>query len=99
MTNHSFPNHAFPNQPCNSHQAPQTPLENKAYGPELAGAQDDMARSFEAYRDVNDARLLEFETRRGVDALTAEKLARIDRALDEQKARLDRLVLKGDRPA
>jgi HK97 family phage major capsid protein len=88
MTNQAFPN-----------QSSQTPLENKAYGPELAGAQDDMARSFEAYRDVNDARLLEFETRRGVDALTEEKLARIDRALDEQKARLDRLVLKGDRPA
>jgi HK97 family phage major capsid protein len=53
--------------------------------------------SFEAFRETNDRRLDELD-RRSADVLTEEKLARIDRALDQHKSRLDRLVLKAERP-
>lgn len=54
--------------------------------------------AFEAYRETNDRRLAEIE-RRGADPLTEEKLARIDRVLDRQQNRLDRIALEGARPS
>jgi HK97 family phage major capsid protein len=72
-----------------------TMYENKAYGSEAAQTVDDANRAFHEYREANDARLGD---PRG-DVLLEEKLARIDRALDEQRARLDRLVLRAERPA
>ncbi|HEY8565718.1 MAG TPA: phage major capsid protein [Beijerinckiaceae bacterium] len=69
-------------------------LDTRAYG----GPDDDLARAFEAYRETNDQRLAEIEARRA-DALTEEKLTRIDAHLDEQKRRIDRLALDARRPA
>lgn len=77
-----------------SNQAPET----KATG-EIALAYDDLRYTLEAYRSSNDERLAELETRMGGDALTSEKLVRIDDALDEARRRLDRLVLDTRRPA
>ncbi|MFO1149285.1 MAG: phage major capsid protein [Alsobacter sp.] len=71
------------------------PYENKARVPEAAQAFDDLNRTFHDYREANEARLADA---RG-HALLEEKLARIDHALDEQRARLDRLVLRAERPA
>jgi HK97 family phage major capsid protein len=64
---------------------------------DLASAFDAFMTSFEAFRETNDRRLDELD-RRSADVLTEEKLARIDRALDQHKSRLDRLVLKAERP-
>jgi HK97 family phage major capsid protein len=65
---------------------------------ETAVAFDEFRRNFEAFRETNDRRLAEIE-RRSADCLSEEKLARIDRALDESKARLDAAVLRARRPA
>jgi HK97 family phage major capsid protein len=72
--------------------------ETKAAPEDIAGAFEDFSRAFAAFRETNDRRLDEIE-RRSADVLTDEKLARIDSALDETKAKLDRLALKAQRPA
>ncbi|MYZ50471.1 phage major capsid protein [Propylenella binzhouense] len=66
-------------------------------GYETAQAFDEFMRSFEAFREANDARLDALE-RRAADVLAEEKVDRIDRALQEQKRALDRLTLKSRRP-
>jgi HK97 family phage major capsid protein len=58
----------------------------------------DLHQAFAAFREANDERMAQLETRLGVDALTEEKLSRIDLALDETKSRLDRLSLDISRP-
>lgn len=73
-------------------------FETKAYGADASLALDEMNRSFEAYREAHDGRLADAAQRRA-DVLTEEKLARMDRALDEQRERLDRMVLRAERPA
>lgn len=82
---------------------PRAP-ENKAadYVPtsgDVVEAYDAFMRSFETYREANDERLAEIESRLAADPLTEEKLARIDAVLDRQKAVLDDMVLKARRPA
>jgi HK97 family phage major capsid protein len=74
-------------------------LEHKSEPGDVAGAFEDFARTFEAFKQANDERLGEIETRLGVDAVTEEKLARIDAALDESKRRLDRVQIEKARPA
>ncbi|MGV6871729.1 phage major capsid protein [Pseudochelatococcus sp. B33] len=66
---------------------------------EVASAFADLSRAFAAFREANDARLGALETRLAGDPVIEEKVARIDRAIDEAKSRLDRLVLDGRRPA
>ncbi len=73
----------------------QTPETKSA---EAAAAFADFARIFETYRETNDARLQEMESR-FADVVTEEKLARVDRGLDEAKRRLDRIALDARRPA
>ena len=65
---------------------------------DVASAFEDFARAFEAFKDANDTRLAEIETRLSGDVVTDEKLARIDAALDDAKRRLDRLALDRSRP-
>jgi HK97 family phage major capsid protein len=72
--------------------------ETKAATPEIKDAFDDFLRAFEAFKDANDERLAALE-RRSADVLTEEKVARIDKALDEQKRALDTLTLEAARPA
>ena len=76
--------------------APET--KSEPLSGDVALAFDDFARTFDAFRQTNDRRLGEIETRLGADVVTEEKLARIDGALDEAKRRLDRLQLDGRRP-
>ncbi|MBS7539376.1 phage major capsid protein [Ancylobacter lacus] len=68
------------------------------HGPEVAAAFEEFMAAFEAFRDTNDRRLGEIE-RRGVDAVTADKVERLNAALDGQKALIDELLLKARRPA
>ena len=65
---------------------------------EVAAAFDEFARTFEAFKDANDSRLAEIETRIAADAVTEEKVARLDASLDEARRRLDRLALDQRRP-
>jgi len=71
-------------------------LETKTLSGEEALA--DLHRAFTAFKDTNEERIAQLETRLGVDALTEEKLHRIDRAIDETKRRLDRVALDASRP-
>ncbi|MGD9803800.1 MAG: phage major capsid protein [Hyphomicrobiaceae bacterium] len=64
--------------------------ETKGTG-DLATAIDDLAHAFEDYKATNDQALAEIKSRGNGDVVTAEKLARLDRALDE-------LSLKTRRP-
>jgi HK97 family phage major capsid protein len=55
--------------------------------------------AFEEYKHHNDQRIADIERRGSADVLTEEKMARIDRSLDEQKQALDRLMVKQARPS
>ncbi len=72
-------------------------LETKA-GQDIGAAMDDFMRAFEAFKETNDARLGEIETRMSADVVTREKLDRIDRALDDHKRAVDNLAVKAQRP-
>lgn len=63
-----------------------------------ASGAEAIARAFESYKEANDARLAAIEQGRA-DVLLDEKVDRIDRALVEQKAAIERLALAARRPA
>ncbi|MFM9973266.1 MAG: phage major capsid protein, partial [Beijerinckiaceae bacterium] len=73
--------------------------ETKAVGQDVTQAFEEFSRAFESFRETNDDRLHQIENRLSADVLTEEKLNRIDRAMDENKARLDALALKSRRPS
>ena len=72
-------------------------IETKAGG-SVSAAFEDFMRAFEAYKETNDERLGELERRSASDPLIDERLARIDRAIDETKRTADRLAVKAGRP-
>ncbi len=72
-----------------------TAPEIKAAPDDVNAAFDTFMEGFEAFKETNDRRLAEMEKKQVADALTIEKLGRIDKAMDEQKKLLDRLALKG----
>lgn len=65
---------------------------------ELNDAFDTFMTSFESFKEANDERLQQIETRMSADVITSDKVDRVSRALDEQKRAIDRLVLKRSRP-
>ena len=65
-----------------------TPLETKGTH-EITAVLDELLRAFEAYKETNDHRLAH------ADALTEEKLARIDRTLDDLSLKMARPGLAG----
>lgn len=68
--------------------------EVKAYGREAEA----VMATFEAFREANDQRLEEIEAKLSADVVTEEKVDRINAALSEQKAALDRLAVEMRRP-
>ncbi len=66
---------------------------------DVAQAFDEFMQAFEAFKDTNDERLAQIENQVSEDVVTVEKMNRINRTLDEQKSAMDRLLLKGKRPA
>jgi HK97 family phage major capsid protein len=72
-------------------------IETKS-SPDFSHALDDLLRAFESYKEENERRLADIETRGAADPLTTEKLDRLDRALDDNKRRLDEISLKAARP-
>lgn len=77
--------------------AARSKVETKAVGNDVAQAFDEFQRGFAAFKETNDERLAQIENR-GADVITEEKLARIDRALDDNKRRLDHLLIEKARP-
>jgi HK97 family phage major capsid protein len=55
-------------------------------------------RTFSAFKEANDQRLLQIEHRLCADVITEEKLQRIDDALNETKRRLDLQAIERSRP-
>ena len=72
--------------------------ETKAIGDDVANAFDEFMQAFEAFKESNDERLNQLESGNGADVVTTQKMNRINRSLDEQKARMDELMLKNQRP-
>ena len=68
-----------------------TPGNTEALVNELMGA-------FEEFKRTNDGRLQELERRGSADALTEDKVARLNQALDGAKAAIDRANLERARP-
>ncbi len=66
--------------------------------PEARAAMHEMMAAFEAFKGANDARLEEIERKASADTLLEEKVARIDQAVGQAQARLDRVVSEGRRP-
>lgn len=67
--------------------------------PEVTAAFDDFMQAFDAFKQANDERLTQLETRMGADIVTEDKVNRINDAIDLQKRQLDQLILKGHRPS
>lgn len=65
---------------------------------EVVEAFDEFMMAFEAFKEANDERLAQIESRVSADVVTTEKMERINRALDEHKHLVDGLVLKSRRP-
>ena len=76
----------------------QTTLETKSAGGETARAFEEFMEAFEAFKETNDQRLDEIERRGAADAVTAEKLARIEDTLDATRRLADSLAVKSARP-
>ncbi|WP_421852478.1 phage major capsid protein [Oricola sp.] len=73
--------------------------EAKSATGDVAEAFDDFMHAFDEFKQANDERLAQIEGRVGEDAVTVDKVERIDRALTEQKRVLDNLARKQTRPA
>ena len=71
--------------------------ETKSTGshPELADAFDEFMTTFEAFKDSNDRRLAELESK-GADVLTVEKVDRISQGAGRAEARHRQSVAEGD---
>ena len=68
-----------------------------AASPEARAALHEVLAAFEGFKAANDQRLAALETKR-VDVLLEEKVARIDEAVSNAQARLDRVLADARRP-
>ena len=73
-------------------------LETKAITPDIKNAFDEFLAAFEAFKQANDERLGQLETR-SADVVTEDKVDRINAALSEHSRALDELTLAASRPA
>lgn len=73
-------------------------VETKAHDREVRETYDELMQAFEAFKETNDIRLGEIETRMAADVLSDEKLARIEAALDANQKAVDALAVKAKRP-
>ena len=74
-------------------------LEIKASAGDSDAMFAEFMSAFEEFKRTNDGRLNELEKRGTTDALTEEKLGRLNVALDGAKAAMDRAALERSRPA
>jgi len=76
-------------------------LENKAGAGAPGNTEalvNELMGAFEEFKRTNDGRLKELERRGSADALTEDKVARLNQALDGAKAAIDRANLERARP-
>ena len=74
-------------------------LEIKAAAPgDIGGMFAEFMGAFEEFKRTNDTRLAELEKRGSTDALTEDKVTRLNTVLDNAKSALDRLALERSRP-
>ncbi|MEO0400301.1 MAG: phage major capsid protein [Pseudomonadota bacterium] len=66
---------------------------------EIKAAMGDFLNAFEHFKSANDDRLAELEAKNTSDVVLRDKVDRIDSALMDQKAALDRLALSASRPS
>jgi HK97 family phage major capsid protein len=59
---------------------------------------DDVMTTFEAFKEANDERLAQIEKRFAADVVTAEKVERISKALDDLTLKARRPHLSGEKP-
>src|SRR5690606_21251391 len=83
-----------------AHFSGETMKETKTVSghPEARAAMHEMMAAFEAFKGANDARLDEIEKKASADALLEEKVARIDQAVAQAQARMDRVLSESRRP-
>jgi HK97 family phage major capsid protein len=65
---------------------------------DLNAAFADFMRAFDAFKETNDQRLSQLERHASADIVTADKVDRLNRALDDTKRVVDDLALKAARP-
>ncbi|KQY20108.1 phage major capsid protein [Rhizobium sp. Root482] len=65
----------------------------------MTAAFEDFMGAFEAFKETNNRRLGELESKLTADVVTRDKMDRISRAMDEQKRLIDQMALKKARPA
>ena len=73
-------------------------LENKANAGDPNALIGELMGAFEEFKRTNETRLGELEKRGGADALTEDKLNRLNSTLDNAKAAIDRANLERSRP-
>ncbi|VAV93211.1 Gene Transfer Agent capsid protein; Phage major capsid protein [hydrothermal vent metagenome] len=67
-------------------------------GADVRAAMREFLGAFEQFKNANDQRLKSLEKKRKDDVVLREKIDRINDAVSEQKAAVDRIALKGQRP-
>ena len=77
----------------------KTAPEIKTIPDTMASAFEDFMGAFEVFKEANDQRLGEIESKLSADVVTRDKVDRISRGMDEQKRALDQMLLKKARPA
>jgi len=65
---------------------------------DVRGAMREFLGAFEQFKSANDQRLKALEKKRKDDVVLREKIDRINDAVTEQKAAVDRMTLRGQRP-
>ena len=65
---------------------------------QLANKVENLSRTWESFKSVNDEKLKQIEKKGGVDPLTEQTLSRINNSLDEYKSRLDEVETSIRRP-
>lgn len=68
-------------------------------GGDVKLAMRDFLSAFESFKEANDQRLAALEGKKADDVVLRDKVDRINNALTEQKAAIDRMALGGQRPA
>ncbi len=67
-------------------------------GADVRSAMREFLGAFEQFKNANDQRLKSLEKKRKDDVVLRDKIDRINTAVSEQKAAVDRITLKGQRP-
>ena len=72
--------------------------QRDAQSGDVRAAMRDFIGAFEQFKSANDERLDALEQKRQDDVVLRDKIDRINNAVTEQKAAVDRMILKGRRP-